>query len=348
MDTYIGFLICIDKKAARVIHSVLLYMLLPASAGDLASMWTTTMTPIACRATTDGSCLPALDGVSPAVNHFVLGNCSNETACGLVPDANAVSDALQHAAHLDNTACGRGDLASYYNARGVAVYFTVAQGDCAADTIALHFGLDSSPVVWQGIRDKAATSMYGLRHTAWFRECFAACCEYDRRLPAPLPVLSPALSPPAPTPKHVDGARCSSTGAASDLSDDVQHIVRQKRSAMAWGLRLVAGGSLLSDSPMPETVDGHLSVLSPDAINSLLEVHTKASTKGTPHSVKALPQYASAMLTTRWAVGLAYQQFLEGIHFSRFSFIVFRHEILQQTQTCVCSLSVSLLVVMYS
>ena len=145
-----------------------------------ASKWEKVIWPVSCRVC-DAGVLPAAEGsILPVLNHFVLAKRATEAAVDApIETVNMVREYMSRRSMLRQDSSSRGDVAAHYARLGFDIYFSAAQGDCAPDSIALELGFGSTPVVWKQVRAAVADSMFDLRHTEWFRECFQACQEFD-------------------------------------------------------------------------------------------------------------------------------------------------------------------------
>ena len=141
----------------------------------------------------------AFDSSSHRLNHFVYACALNgkETSESTSAEVNALMEeslALQLSG--PSLSSSQALFFQRYLDLGFIVFFTAAQGDCAADVCARHKGLPSEPPSWKSIRTAASRSMRELRHEAWFRDAFVACQEFQargaggRKAPLPHPPLN--------------------------------------------------------------------------------------------------------------------------------------------------------------
>lgn len=279
--------------------------------GREAAKWERDIRSVACTFSHTGEA-PVLDGHAPAINHFVLGTSMDATVKACASRDDAVGDAralLVKQLAVGRSDASRGHFAKYYSDIGVGILFTVTQGDCAPDTIALHAGSPSVPSSWQAIRNEAASSMYNLRHTGWFRDSFKASQEFDATLPAPLCV------PPPPCDGADDSGGRGTKRKAGDDPAESEHVpleVQQQRAAISWAIAASAplGARELSET----TLDKYVAALPGADLQNILNCHlnaTKIKPIGTRHLTPS--KYASSLLSTRWAIGVRYKEFLGGL-----------------------------------
>ena len=186
-------------------------------------------------------------------------------------------------------------MAAYYARLGFHIYFTAAQGDCAPDSIALDLGFGSTPLVWKQIRAEVADSMFDLRHTHWFRECFQACQEFD---------------------DAVDDAPSEDSAPTRD-TDDEQDVNTMHESMNCEGLSAAKPPLLhqeLPDRGVRDNSDNHRAAMSAKEVMKLLDARKGKDSvavgkvgKGVEFSKR---KYAATLLSTRHAIGRLYNDWL--------------------------------------
>ena len=95
------------------------------------------------------------------------------------------------------------ELVNYYGRLGYVVIFTVAQGDCGPDTIAVHQGVPSTPTSWKRIRRVTHDALLRLRGEPWFYDSWHTCQEHAcgaAPAAAPAPPCIGVTDEPAPPP----------------------------------------------------------------------------------------------------------------------------------------------------
>ena len=237
--------------------------------------------------------MAAADDAVPDVNHFVLltADDHSEVVDLTLEDIDTARKARSAISHTESC---KGGIAAFYAASGHVVQFTVAQGDCGPDAVALHTGLPSDPATWKSIRLAVADHMCSLQHIEWFRACFCSCQEYDPEQIVPEVVDSPSQP-------HVSESEEDNAAPTEETA---------KRDAVRWMIGSVGGSTLGARSVPAGTLDGYVASMSPDEIGDIVNAHTHIASKKKQRC--KLQQHKSAMLSVRRAVGRAYLEFLPG------------------------------------
>ena len=272
--------------------------------GAEAASWRPCIYPAACRVH-DGEVLPA-DGDVPGVNHFVHTSGGAVDVVDLSDDTAGLGQAVNEQQELSMSDEGRGSLAAFYAAQGRVVQFTVAQGDCAPDCVAIDRGLPSRPQTWKRIRQEVASTMMGLRNAVWYRTAFQACQEFA---PLDVPAAQQSDASSSDSDNDVDEGVEGSAADAGEPGEAPEELKRT-RAALAWCLSRAAGANVGENSVPMEVVDKHAAKLSAEDVKELLEVHAKVKTVKGPKRLEGLRK--AQLLSTRILVGDAYADFIGG------------------------------------
>ena len=165
--------------------------------------WSSDLYVVACR------CSGNVDGTSWAnVNHFV-----HATPLREIPAVahTACNSSLEHKLDAMLTVASSSDVnaeifEAYFD-RDWAVTFTVTDGNCACDTIAIHTGSPRTAPTFAEIRARTAVMMRTLAVEDWFRHAFCLAQEHTPRTADPVvPVADP--------PSSIDLTTCAVDGDA--------------------------------------------------------------------------------------------------------------------------------------
>jgi len=147
---------------------------------DVSRGWASDVFVIACRVS--GS----IEGLKwDQVNHFVhatpLFDVHSEVPVAPADDDTCWSifeKQLGAILEVSSFAGADAEIFSTYLERGWAVQFTICDGNCACDTIAVHQQTARTAAQWLEIRKHTAQTMRDLSAEAWFRNAFVLAQEY--------------------------------------------------------------------------------------------------------------------------------------------------------------------------
>lgn len=282
--------------------------------GLIADSWGRFIYPVACLASDDG--IVVAQGVVPTCNHFVH---SSGPDTGVVDVENDVVELLLSSQLLEATATSRGVFASFYEALGRSVTFTVAQGDCGPDVVAIDRGMPSTKHSWKMIRREVVAAMLELRDAEWFRDAFQASQEY-----APDICISVDDSDDAVV--VIDGGP-EDAGTKANLDPEGPPValrpepgsVQQAEEAMHWALGGVCPGGKehgAEEAEIPhDVVQAHLGRLDKSQVLELVEAHAGRSLLPSRkrRQGQTLQKNKSTLLSVRHSIDQSYAEFLEGL-----------------------------------
>ena len=113
------------------------------------------------------------------INHFVFAQpISGASEVGHCKSQSEF-DALLIALTAEKGSGQDAILLSRYLELGFALQLTIADGDCAPDTVAIQESRNRSLHIWTAIRHEVSDSLKTLAAEPWFQSCFQCCQEWQ-------------------------------------------------------------------------------------------------------------------------------------------------------------------------
>lgn len=324
------------------------YLLLGPNATDLfstftlpdiaatAATWTSHIYVVACKACGAG----ALDEADwSTVNHFLH---ANPLSAEVVPNGSADQSLEVFEGHLRECLSGsdHSDLEALLITRYIswqwAIQLTVADGNCAVDSIAIHEQRPRTIVIFRGIRVATGKEMRTLSTVDWFRRCFVCAQEYAPRAPvvhAPIvldddaggdgvgdgdSVASDGYEPGIfSEPEQSEESGNHTDGSLKDdaVSEDHEEapVVPADAIVLSWAMeRTEKGRELIDDFGVPDEADV-LNIIALEELISLRQEYLSVKKEKTPLVKKKsmLTTRSSTLLQQRLDLGKAYQSWYD-------------------------------------